>query len=183
QSAEIDRWHARGWGRQRGAEVREARRQTDLLEDVGRAERRLLSLLNELVAAIRGPARDGPRHREDRAALLETGVRRDDRARLGRAFDHDDSARESRDQTIAARKRAGVRPLARWMLGDETALREHPVIQRRTRTRIDKPESVAEDADRATTGVERRRVRDRIDAPRHAADDDRTLSHRAREDP
>src|SRR5207237_7472857 len=175
QSAEIDRWHARGWGRQRGAEVREARRQTDLFEDVGRAQRWLRSLLNQLVAATRGPARDGPRHREDRTALLETGVRRNDRARLGRGFDHDDRARESRDQTIAARKRAGVRPLARWMLGHQTALREHPVIQRTIRRRIDNPESIAEDADRATTGVERGRVRDRVDAPRHAADDDRTL--------
>src|SRR2546430_2130867 len=103
--------------------------------------------------------------------------------RPGRGFDHDDSACESRDQTIAAWKRAGVRPLARWMLGHETALREHPVIQRAIRRRIDNPESIAEDTDRATTGVERRRVRDRIDAPRHAADDDRTLSHRSREDP
>src|SRR5205814_7618651 len=91
-------------------------------------------------------------------------------------------ARESRDQAIAARKRAGVRPLARWMLGDETTLREHPVIQRAIRRRIDDSESIAEDADRAATGVERRRVRDRVDAARHAADDDRTLCHRARED-
>src|SRR5438270_4943644 len=69
------------------------------------------------------------------------------------------------------------------MLGHETALREHPVIQRAIRRRIDDAESIAEDTDRAATGIERRRVRDSVDTPRHAADDDRTLSDRAREDP
>src|SRR2546425_10974410 len=90
--------------RSRDAELAETSRETDVLEDVGRAQRGLRALLNELVATERRRARDRTRHGKDRAALLEAGVRCHERARLRRGFDHDDGARESRDQPIAARK-------------------------------------------------------------------------------
>src|SRR6266566_3055715 len=75
-----------------------------------------------------------------------------------------------------------MRPLAGRVLGYETSMREHPVIQRPIRRGIDDAESVAEHADRAATGIERGRVDERIDAAGHAADDDGALRHRTRED-
>jgi len=76
----------------------------------------------------------------------------------------------AREASSAARRR---------QLGDETAVRDHAVVQRAIYRGIDDAEAVAEHADRFAAGVERGRVGDGVD-PRPCRSPPRALCHSPR---
>ena len=143
--------------------------ETVLLQHVIESQRRLGSAAQQAIAAHRERARDGTRHDESLAPLLERAVHGDQGARASARLDYQRAARESAYEAVAPGEAPGVGTLARRELGEKTAVLRHPLVERAVGGGIDHSEAVPQDGHSVSTGIQRGLVRHGVESPRQAA--------------
>jgi hypothetical protein len=124
--------------------------------------------LSKAVGALGARIERGARHREDFAPLLEGEARGNQRARALCRLDDDDTDREARDQSVAAREIAGARLPAERHLAHRCAVFQDFVEKRGMFGRVDAIVPAGEHGDGAAR--EARAMGGRIDPARQARD-------------